>query len=109
MQNETGEAVEAIRLISETIAKVADSSTAIAAAVEEQHAAIGEISRNVQQAADGTSEVSQRIETVNENAGRVSSGTTQIAQSAEKLVDEARALDDAVEKFLADLRESAVK
>ncbi|PKR56754.1 methyl-accepting chemotaxis protein [Thalassospira lohafexi] len=109
VQNETGEAVEAIRLISETIAKVADSSTAIAAAVEEQHAAIGEISRNVQQAADGTSEVSQRIETVNENAGRVSSGTSQLAQSAEKLVDEARSLDEAVETFLADLRESATK
>jgi methyl-accepting chemotaxis protein len=109
VQNETGEAVEAIRLISETIAQVADSSTAIAAAVEEQHAAIGEISRNVQQAADGTSEVSQRIETVNENAGRVSSGTSQLAQSAEKLVDEAKSLDEAVEHFLADLRKRATK
>ncbi|MBN8196910.1 methyl-accepting chemotaxis protein [Thalassospira povalilytica] len=109
VQNETGEAVDAIRLISETIARVADSSTAIAAAVEEQHAAIGEISRNVQQAADGTAEVSQRIETVNENAGRVSSGTSQLAHSAEKLVDEARSLDQAVENFLADLRQSATK
>ncbi|WP_033067292.1 methyl-accepting chemotaxis protein [Thalassospira australica] len=107
VQNETGEAVDAIRLISETIAKVADSSTAIAAAVEEQHAAIGEISRNVQQAADGTAEVSQRIETVNENAGQVSSGTTQLAHSAEKLVDEAQSLDEAVENFLADLRKRA--
>ncbi|HAI28111.1 MAG TPA: methyl-accepting chemotaxis protein, partial [Thalassospira sp.] len=107
VQNETGEAVEAIRLISETIAQVADSSTAIAAAVEEQHAAIGEISRNVQQAADGTSEVSQRIETVNENAGRVSSGTSQLAHSAEKLVEEAQSLDEAVENFLADLRKRA--
>ncbi|MCC9622503.1 methyl-accepting chemotaxis protein [Thalassospira sp. MA62] len=109
VQNETGEAVDAIRLISETIAKVADSSTAIAAAVEEQHAAIGEISRNVQQAASGTSEVSERIETVNENAGLVSQGTTQLGQSANKLVDEARALDDAVETFLADLRQSATQ
>ncbi|MDG4719287.1 MULTISPECIES: methyl-accepting chemotaxis protein [Thalassospira] len=109
VQNETGEAVDAIRLISETIARVADSSTAIAAAVEEQHAAIGEISRNVQQAADGTAEVSQRIETVNENAGRVSSGTSQLAHSAEKLVDEARSLDEAVENFLNDLRQSALK
>ncbi|MBX2830448.1 MAG: cache domain-containing protein [Rhodospirillales bacterium] len=107
VQNETGEAVEAIRLISETIAQVADSSTAIAAAVEEQHAAIGEISRSVSQAASGTSEVSQRIETVNENAGRVTSGTAQLAHSAEKLVDEARSLDEAVESFLADLRKSA--
>ncbi|WP_336080630.1 methyl-accepting chemotaxis protein [Thalassospira sp. CH_XMU1448-2] len=108
VQNETGEAVEAIRLISETIARVADSSTAIAAAVEEQHAAIGEISRNVQQAADGTAEVSQRIETVNQNAGRVSSGTTQLAHSAEKLVEEAQSLDEAVEHFLADLRKRAI-
>ena len=107
VQNETKEAVDAIRLISETIAKVADSSTAIAAAVEEQHAAIGEISRNVQQAADGTSEVSQRIETVNENAGEVSRGTAQLASSAEQLVNEAKALDQEVENFLVDLRKSA--
>ncbi len=107
VQNESAEAVEAIRLISETIAQVADSSTAIAAAVEEQHAAIGEISRSVSQAANGTSEVSERIETVNENAGRVTSGTAQLSHSAEKLVDEARSLDEAVESFLADLRKSA--
>jgi methyl-accepting chemotaxis protein len=107
VQNETSQAVDAIRLISETIAQVADSSSAIAAAVEEQHAAIGEISRNVQQAADGTSEVSQRIETVNENAGRVSDGTNQLANSAGKLVDEASALDNAVETFLKNLRNGA--
>ncbi|MBO6890261.1 MAG: methyl-accepting chemotaxis protein, partial [Thalassospira sp.] len=109
VQNETTEAVDAIRLISETIAQVADSSTAIAAAVEEQHAAIGEISRSVQQAADGTREVSERIETVNSNAGKVSSGTNQLASTAEKLVSEAVALDDAVEAFLDNLRKSATK
>lgn len=107
VQNETTEAVDAIRRISETIAQVADSSTAIAAAVEEQHAAIGEISRSVQQAADGTREVSERIETVNSNAGKVSSGTNQLASTAEKLVSEAVALDDAVEAFLDNLRKSA--
>ena len=109
VQNETTEAVDAIRLISETIAQVADSSTAIAAAVEEQHAAIGEISRSVQQAADGTREVSERIETVNSNAGKVSSGTNQLASTAEKLVSEAVALDNAVEAFLDNLRKSATK
>nr|WP_255353104.1 methyl-accepting chemotaxis protein [Thalassospira sp. HJ] len=109
VQNETSEAVDAIRRISETIAQVADSSTAIAAAVEEQHAAIGEISRSVQQAADGTREVSERIETVNDNAGKVSSGTNQLASTAEKLVSEAVALDNAVEAFLDNLRKSAMK
>ena len=109
VQNETTEAVDAIRRISETIAQVADSSTAIAAAVEEQHAAIGEISRSVQQAADGTREVSERIETVNENAGKVSDGTNQLASTAEKLVSEALALDNAVETFLDNLRKSASK
>ncbi|KJE35227.1 chemotaxis protein [Thalassospira sp. HJ] len=109
VQNETSEAVDAIRRISETIAQVADSSTAIAAAVEEQHAAIGEISRSVQQAADGTREVSERIETVNDNAGKVSSGTNQLASTAEKLVSEAVALDNAVEAFLDNLRKSATK
>ena len=51
--------------------------------------------------------MTERIETVNDNAGKVSSGTNQLAQSAEKLVTEAVALDEAVESFLADLRKSA--
>jgi methyl-accepting chemotaxis protein len=107
VQNETGDAVKAIHRISETIARVAESSSAISAAVEEQHAAIEEISRNVQQAAYGTQEVSERIDRVNENAGKVSTETGTLAQNAEQLVTEATSLEQAIEMFLSDLRTKA--
>ncbi|OSQ38806.1 methyl-accepting chemotaxis protein [Thalassospira mesophila] len=107
VQNETGDAVDAIRRISDTIARVAESSTAISAAVEQQHAAIGEISRNVQQAAIGTQEVSDRIDTVNDNAAKVSDETATLVENAETLVGQATSLEQAIDVFLQDLHTKA--
>ena len=53
IQTETGEAVTAIQGIARTIGEVNDIAASIAAAVEQQGAATQEISRNVQEAADG--------------------------------------------------------
>ena len=50
--------MNAIREISGTIERLSEISSTIAAAVEEQGAATQEISRNVQQAAQGTQQVS---------------------------------------------------
>ena len=58
IQAATQESVGAIREISGTIEKLSEISSTIAAAVEEQGAATQEISRNVQQAAQGTQQVS---------------------------------------------------
>ena len=57
MQAATEHSVTAIKEISSTIGQIAEISTAIAAAVEEQGAATQEITRNVQEAARGTEEV----------------------------------------------------
>src|SRR5205085_658326 len=58
IQVATQQSVEAIGEIGLTIEKLSEISSAIAAAVEEQGAATQEISRNVQQAAQGTQMVS---------------------------------------------------
>src|SRR5665647_673069 len=58
IQAATQESVNAIKEISGTIEKLSEISSTIAAAVEEQGAATQEISRNVQQAAQGTVQVS---------------------------------------------------
>ncbi|MBL4667534.1 MAG: hypothetical protein JKY04_09160, partial [Sneathiella sp.] len=50
------------------IGRISEIATSIASAVEEQGAATGEISRNVQQAAQSTQEVSQNIDSVNSAA-----------------------------------------
>jgi transcription elongation factor Elf1 len=52
--------VNAIKEISGTIEKLSEISSTIAAAVEEQGAATQEISRNVQQAAQGTQQVGRQ-------------------------------------------------
>jgi methyl-accepting chemotaxis protein len=58
MQAATQDSVGAIKEISSTIERLSEISSTIAAAVEEQGAATQEISRNVQQAAQGTQQVS---------------------------------------------------
>jgi len=55
MQAATQESVGAIKEIGGTIGRISEIATTIAAAVEEQGATTQEISRNVQQAAQGTS------------------------------------------------------
>jgi len=79
MQIATADSVTAIKDIGETIARVADIASTIAAAVEEQGAATGEIARNVQQAAKGTAEVATNITDVNRGAAETGSAATQVA------------------------------
>ncbi len=88
MQTATGEAVSSIKEIGETIRRISEISSAIAAAVEEQGAATQEISRNVQQAAHGTSEVAANITDVNRGAGETGSASTQVLSSARSLSQE---------------------
>ncbi len=68
IQAVTTRTVAAIRAIGGTVAHVNEISGSIAAAVEEQTAAVKEISRNVQQAAHGTDEVSRNIAGVTRSA-----------------------------------------
>jgi methyl-accepting chemotaxis protein len=57
IQAATREAVGAIKNIGDTIGRMSEISSTIASAVEEQGTATQEISRNVQQAAQGTKQV----------------------------------------------------
>ena len=57
VQNSTGGAIEAIRRIAERMSEINRYTAAVAAAVEEQSAATGEISQNVAGAAQGSSHV----------------------------------------------------
>ena len=85
VQAATREAVEAIEGIGTTILEVSETATAIAAAVEEQHAATQDIAGNVHRAADGTDNVRQGILKVSTNAERTGSTAVQeIAFSPER-------------------------
>ncbi|MCL2455086.1 MAG: methyl-accepting chemotaxis protein [Micrococcales bacterium] len=79
IQADTGGAVEAIGRISSIIEQINDYSATIAAAVEEQTVTTSEMSRNVAEAATGSSQIAENITEV---AGIVSASTGQAQEVA---------------------------
>jgi methyl-accepting chemotaxis protein len=104
IQAATQDSVIAIKEISGTIGRVSEISTAIAAAVEEQGAATQEISRNVQQAALGTTQVASNIAGVNKGASDSGIASSQVLSSAQLLSIESTRLKQEMDKFLTTVR-----
>jgi methyl-accepting chemotaxis protein len=104
MQTATGSAVGAIQGIGGIIREMNDIATTIAAAVEEQAAATGEISRNVTQAATGTREVSSNIGQLTEASGQTGAAAGQVRSAAGELAHQSEMLRTEVERFLVDIQ-----
>lgn len=104
MQSATAHSVSAIAEITGTISQMAEISTAIAAAVEEQGAATQEITRNVQQAALGASQVTGSIAEVHRGASDTGSAAEQVHRLAVSLLAESKHLDVEVGSFLRKIR-----
>jgi len=104
IQAATQESVGAIKDISDTIEKLSEISSTIAAAVEEQGAATQEISRNVQQAAQGTHQVSSNITDVQRGASETGSASSQVLSAAQMLSSDSDRLKLEVGKFLDTVR-----
>ena len=104
IQAATQESVGAIKDISDTIEKLSEISSTIAAAVEEQGAATQEISRNVQQAAEGTHQVSSNITEVQRGASETGSASSQVLSAAQMLSGDSNRLKVEVGKFLGTVR-----
>lgn len=107
IQSETDRAVNAIQGISRTINNVHDASSAIAAAVEEQHAAIQEISRNVQEASRGTQEISSHITSVSEDANLTMASANNVKVSSDALLASSKNLNATMETQLQEMRNKA--
>ena len=104
VQNATQGTVGAIDGIGQTITSINEIAAAIAAAIEEQNATTGEITRNVQQAAHGTEEVSANIVQVSHAATQTGSAANQVLSASGDLSRQAESLRREVENFLADIR-----
>ena len=104
IQAATQDSVNAIREISDTIAKLSEISSTIAAAIEEQGAATQEISRNVQQAAQGTQQVSSNITDVQRGATETGSASSQVFSAAKSLSGDSNRLKLEVGRFLGTVR-----
>ncbi len=104
IQGATGNAVDAIGGIGQTISRINDIASGIAAAVEQQGAATQEIARNVQLAAAGTTEVNQNIGQVSEVVGQVGDASSQVLSAAGELTRYSQTLHDEIEEFLKAVR-----
>jgi len=104
MQAATQDSVAAIKEIGDTIGRISQIATSVAAAVEEQGASTQEIARNVQQAAHGTTQVTSNITEVTRGASETGSAAAQVLQSAKGLANESTHLKMEVAKFLATVR-----
>jgi methyl-accepting chemotaxis protein len=100
VQEATRSTVTAIGAIGDTIGKISEVSTGIAAAVHEQGSATGEISNNVQQAALGTEEISSNIAGVAHAAEQTGAAAGMVLSAANDLSEQAETLRSEVDKFL---------
>lgn len=100
VQTSTEKAVDAINDITKTITEINDVSTAIAAAVEEQSAATGEIASNVTQAAEGARDVSTNIAGVQASAAETGEASSQVLTAASELARQSERLRQEVDTFL---------
>jgi len=99
IQADTAGAVTAIAEISGVIARMNDFQTTIASAVEEQTATTNEMSRNVAQAAHGSTEIAENIVAVATAAQVTSSGVQDTRQAADELARMSNELQTLVDNF----------
>jgi methyl-accepting chemotaxis protein len=104
IQAATQDSVAAIQEIGDTIGRMSEIASTIASAVEEQGVATQEISRNVQQAAQGTQQVSSNITDVQRGASETGSASSQVFSAAQSLSRDSNRLKLEVGKFLKSVR-----
>jgi methyl-accepting chemotaxis protein len=104
IQNETGQAVEAIQRISETIANISEISASIANAVSEQGTATQEIAQSVQVAASGTDQVAHDISDVTSSVAATGASADHVLRSADLAAKQSEVLLGEVQQFLVTIR-----
>ena len=100
MQRATGESVDAIKAIGQTIERISEITTSISSAVEQQGTATQSIAQGVQAAASGTLDVANNIEQVASKARETGTTSGLMLKSAQELSDVSTHLKDEFEKFL---------
>lgn len=99
IQDDTGQAVDAIGKISVIINKISDFQNTIASAVEQQTSTTSEISRNVSEAATGSAEIAQNITQVVSAAESTAEGAGNMQMSAQELSRMAADLRTLVDQY----------
>jgi methyl-accepting chemotaxis protein len=92
VQSSTSGAVEAIRRIAERMREIDHFTSAVAASIEQQSAATGQISRNVAHAAQGTTAAASVL-------GKVTDAATHTSACARTMLDGSQAVEAAVSEL----------
>ncbi|UOM36311.1 methyl-accepting chemotaxis protein [Acuticoccus sp. I52.16.1] len=100
VSSEVDEVVQAIGLISSSIAEVNGNSAAVAAAVEEQSAALGEISRNVNEVSAQTTGVADNVQGVENKVGETRQVATSVNQLSKALQASSNDLSGSIDAFI---------
>ncbi len=104
MQTATNDTVSSVSSIRDAIKQVSEISGMIAAAVVQQEASTGEISRSVQNASQGTANLGQNVGRVQEMAERSAGAANVVNTASGGLTEQAGVLESAVFNFLERLR-----
>ncbi|WP_372619083.1 cache domain-containing protein [Falsiroseomonas sp.] len=104
MQAVTGQAVGAVREVSERIAQVSEVASAIAAAVEQQGAATREIAGSVQVVTRQNDGAATMMRGVQEAVGGAEANARTVLVTADEVTRVAGALREEVDQFLAAMR-----
>jgi methyl-accepting chemotaxis protein len=96
IQRDTGGAVGAIGEITTVISTINDYATSIAAAVEEQSATTGEMSRNVTEAAAGAHQITDNVNGV----AAVAQTTTECASDAQRSARDLSSMADDLQRLV---------
>jgi methyl-accepting chemotaxis protein len=104
MQGVTGETVEAIRSISDTIEKINGVAASIAAGVAQQSAATADIANNIAQVAQGADTINMDLIQVNQASQTTSENSAEVLKGAGSLSEQVQAMSDEVDQFLGLIR-----
>jgi len=85
IQNVSGEAVNTIEVISNTIANINDVSSAIASAVTQQAATTQEVTANMQEAATGVNQISAAMSEIASSAEQIDSSTRKVQEASRSI------------------------
>jgi methyl-accepting chemotaxis protein len=103
MQNAGGNIIHCLGDIKNTISELSEASSSIASAIEEQSITTNDISRNMQQAAEGTQLITENLLTVNNDTMDASGAANEVLAAAEELSRQAETLSLQVQEFIQEI------
>ena len=107
IQNATGESVDVIKTIADTISEIDMISGAISSAAEQQDGATREIAQRSQNASDGARRVAGLMTEMSGAMSKSGSASSAMLEASRDLSKEADTLRQQVDRFLSDVRGAA--